>query len=84
MWGTLKSSENTLRPSSQHKGDLFAAEGQRTRNKRQRQKIEDEGEREGKKGKGKRVFVGCLWLEQRQMGTISKWWFIKMKGETLW
>ena len=45
------------RPSSQHKGDLFAPEGQRAGNKRQRQEIEDEGEGEGKKGKGAEVFV---------------------------
>lgn len=32
------------RPSSQHKGDLFASEGQRAKNKRQRQEIEGKGE----------------------------------------
>ena len=33
----------TPRPSSQHKGDLFAPEGQRAGNKRQRQEIKGEG-----------------------------------------
>ena len=45
------------RPSSQHKGDSFAPERQRTGNKRQRQEIEDEGEGEGNKEKGAVVFV---------------------------
>ena len=36
------------KPSSQHKGDVFAPEGQRSGNKRQRQEMEDE---EGNKGK---------------------------------
>ena len=38
--------------SSQHKGDLFAPEGQRAGNKRQRQELEDEGEGEGNKEEG--------------------------------
>ena len=49
--GTLNSAQDTPRPSSQHKGDLFAPEGQRAGNKRQTQEIEDEGE--GNKGEGK-------------------------------
>ena len=44
------------KPSSQHKRDLFAPEGQ-GRDKRQRQEIGDEGEGEGNKRKGTGVFV---------------------------
>lgn len=40
----LEMTQDTPRPSSHHLGDLFAPEGQRTRNKRQRQETEDEGE----------------------------------------
>jgi hypothetical protein len=32
------------RPSSQHKEDLFALEGQRSGNKRLREEVEDQGE----------------------------------------
>lgn len=42
--------QDTPRPSSQHKADLFALEEKRRRNKRQRQQIEDKGE--GKRNKG--------------------------------
>lgn len=45
------------RPSSQHKGDLFASEGQRAKSKRQRQEIEGEGEGEENKEEGIVVFV---------------------------
>jgi hypothetical protein len=47
----------SLRPSSQHKGDLFAPEVQRAGNKRHRQDREDEGEEEGNKEEGTGVFV---------------------------
>ena len=42
----------TPKPSSQHKGDLFAAEEQRSENQRQRGDLEDEGEGERNKGEG--------------------------------
>ena len=40
LWGHLESDEDTSRPSSQHKGDLFALEN-RPENKRQRRELED-------------------------------------------
>ena len=45
------------RPSSQHKGGLFAPEGQRAGNKRQRQEVRDEGEGDGNKGEGERYYL---------------------------
>jgi hypothetical protein len=46
-WGrrekTLNLAQDTPRPRSWHKGDLFAPGGQRSENKRQRQEIENEG-----------------------------------------
>ena len=76
------------RPSSQHKGDSFAPEGQRTGNKRQRQEIEDEGEGEGNKEEGR----GYLFVLDNKGQPLDReetdvahrqWWFIKVKGETL-
>lgn len=49
-------SSGPSRPSSQHKGDLFAPERQRTGKKKQAQEIEEE-EAEENKGKPARVFV---------------------------
>ena len=49
--------QDTPRPSSQHKGDVFASEKQRTGSKRQKQGTEDEREGEGDKGEGTGVFV---------------------------
>ena len=54
--GTSELSQDTPRPSSQHKGDLFASEEQRSGSKRQIQEREDE--REGEGNKGKRAGVG--------------------------
>jgi hypothetical protein len=45
-------------PSSQHKGGLFAPEGQRAGNKRQRQETEDKGKGEGNRGVGKAWLLG--------------------------
>jgi hypothetical protein len=80
-----KLAQDLPRPSSQHKGGLFAPEGQRVGNKRQRQEIEDEAE-----GKGGRRGIcpgvetkGCLWIEKGQMWPIEKWQVIKVQGETL-
>ena len=75
------------RPSSQHKGDSFAPERQRTGNKRQRQEIEDEGEGEGNKGGRRDICPGWtknyLWIEMRQTRPIGEWQFIKIKEEIL-
>ena len=62
-----KLAQDLPRPSSQHKGDLFAPEGQRAGNKRQRQEIEDEGEGERNKGEGEGIFV----LEGNRTRTAS-------------
>lgn len=45
------------RPSSLHKGDLFASEGQRAGNARQRQETEDEGEEKRNKGEEEGTFA---------------------------
>ena len=52
-----ESAQDTPRPSSQHKGGLFAPEGQRAGNKRQRQETENEGEGERKKGYEEKGFA---------------------------
>lgn len=52
-----KTAHDTPRPSSQHKGDVLAPEGQRAGNRRQKQEPEDQEEGEGNKGEGKGVFV---------------------------
>lgn len=44
-----------LRPSSPHKGDLFAPEGQGAGNKIQRQETEEEGEGKGNKERGRGI-----------------------------
>jgi hypothetical protein len=54
----LELAQDTLRPSSQHKGDLFAPEGKRAEKKRQRQETENEGEGKGNKRMGKGIFAG--------------------------
>ena len=46
------------RPSSQHKGDLFAPEGQGAGNKKQRQEMEDGEEGKRNKGGGQRTASG--------------------------
>jgi hypothetical protein len=79
--------QDTPRPISQDKRDVFAPEGQRAgiRDK-------DRIERTRKNGKGTRKAgkhicfggtKGCLWIKRRQMWHIGKWQFIKGKGETL-
>jgi hypothetical protein len=67
------SAHDTPRPSSQHKGNLFAPE-------RQRQEIEDEGE-------GKVVFVleeqrkDYLWIKRTQILLIGKQQFKGKRGK---
>ena len=61
IWNTAQTVSKSTgsrapRPSSQHKGDLFASEEQRSGSKRQIQEREDE--REGEGNKGKRAGVG--------------------------
>lgn len=69
------------KPSSQHKGDLFASEGRRTGNKRKRQETEDEGEGKGTKERGEGYFSQKnLWIEGSQTWHIGKWQFIKIQG----
>ena len=48
--------KDTLRPSSQHKGDLFASEAQRKSDMRQ-QEIGDKAKGKENKGEGIRVFI---------------------------
>lgn len=80
----------TPRSGSQHKGDLFTPEGQRTGIKRQRQKAEDKREREGDKGEEREYLSwgvddndNLLWRERKQMWSMGKWQFIKGQEETL-
>ena len=47
--------QDTTRPSSQHKGLLFASEGYWMGSKRLRQEIEDREKGEGNKGEGEGV-----------------------------
>jgi len=80
--------QDTPRPSSQHKGNLFVPEGQRAGNKRQRQEIEDEGEGGRSQGRQGRNFCPgcgakyCLWIERKQTWPTGKWRLIKVKEET--
>lgn len=73
------------RPSSQHKGYLFASEVQRAGNKRKGQEMRVEGKMKGDKGKRARVFIprgrktDCI--ERRHTEQIEKWQFIKVQGE---
>jgi hypothetical protein len=82
-----ESAQDTPRPSSQHKGGLFAPERQRAGNKRQRLETEDKGQEKKKKEQVKggrdvcpRGAKDCLWIERRWMWPIGKWHFIKVKG----
>lgn len=66
--------QDSPRSNSQHKGHIFALEGQRAGNKRQGQEREDEGEgRKEQRRKGRGIFSGggrakeCLWIERRQV-----------------
>lgn len=54
---------------------------QRDREQGQRQEMEDKGKREETKGRGRTKHY--LWTERRQMQSIGKWWFTKVKEETL-
>lgn len=61
-----ETTQDTRKPSSQHKGDLSAPGGQRAGNKRQSQEIEDEVEKKGgMRGRGEG------YLPQRDKGTAS-------------
>ena len=81
-----QSTQDTPKPSSQHKGDLSApgSKGQRIRDEDRRLMRE---ERKGTRERGK----GCLpWrdkelpLDRRQMWPIGKGWFYKgTRGKTL-
>ena len=73
--------QDTSTQSSQHKGDVFAPEGQRAGNKRQREEIEGEGEGKKNKGEGEGIFFAPEGqrLERRQLWPIGKWQFIKGK-----
>jgi len=61
--------QDTPRPSSQHKGNSFATEGQREGNKRQRQEREDKGEGEGSREGGRE---NCLQIERSSTGPVGK------------
>jgi hypothetical protein len=72
-------SSGPLRPSSQHKGDLFTPEGHRAGNKRHQTGDGEQRRREGY------LFLrrtkDCLWIERRQTWYIENWQFIKVKDE---
>lgn len=57
-----------LRPSSPHKGDLFAPEGQEAGNKIQRPETEEEGEGGREQGKG----AGYLSQRTKDCGETDK------------
>ena len=70
----------------QHKGDLFDPQGQRGGNKKQRQEIEDEWWRR----RGREWGLGrdsgediCASGFRRQTRPTGKWWFLKVKWESL-
>jgi hypothetical protein len=72
--GTLKSTQYMLRPSSQHREDLFAPEGQRAGDK-----SGDGGQRRRGRSKGKgskKICPGgtknCLWIEGRRTRLMGK------------
>lgn len=75
-----------LWPSSLLRGELFAPEGQRARNKRQRQDMEDKGGEEGSKKRGQTYFSQkdkVLPLDRKKIDMAHRKMVYKGKGENL-
>lgn len=72
------------KPNSQHKGDVFASEGQRAGNKSQRLIGEKrEGARERERERGYLSLIGGgVTKEKIQTWPLGKWGLIKVKWET--
>lgn len=84
---TSRSTKDTPRPSSQHKGDLLTLLGQRAKNNGQRQEIEEDGGEKGKRTRrGSETFVqedqGLTAQDREETDVIPRQMvFIKLRGE---
>lgn len=69
----MLSTQDSPEPSSEHKGDSFAPEGQRARNKRQGRE-KGEGARQRREGywSQREGTNDCLWIDRRQTWPIGK------------